>query len=145
MKKKDSDWTIRDQELENEMYHKLSLKDYTAKCRSIRNQYTLTKVLLNKKTSVVDMHVAYHQLLELVGIDLGFASLRNTVTIKSLAEFEPLNLRGYDRSAVLPSRGKEAIKRKISNVKDTVEWLKADPSPVNPEINKTLNWFKKGG
>ena len=145
MKKNDSDWTIRDQELENEMYHKLSLKDYTAKCRSIRNQYTLTKVLLNKKTSVVDMHVAYHQLLELVGIDLGFASLRNTVTIKSLAEFEPLNLCGYAWSAVLPSRGKEAIKRKISNVKDTVEWLKADPTPVNPEINKTLNWFKKGG
>ena len=110
--KKESDWTIKDQQEENAMYHQLSLKDYTAKCRSIRNQYTLTKVLLNKKTSVVDMHVAYHRLLGLVGINLGLGTLSNNVTIKSLAEFEPLNLPGRDCSNVLPSRGKEAIKRK---------------------------------
>lgn len=145
MKKKDLDWTVKDQELETAMYHQLSLKDYTAKCRSIRNQYTLTKVLLNKKTSVVDMHVAYHRLLALVGINLGLGTLSGNVTIRSLAEFEPLNLRGRDVTDIPASRGKEAIKRKISNIPETVDWLKSDQTPRNPEIDKTIMWLKKGG
>ena len=142
---KESDWTIKDQQQETAMYHQLSLNGYTAKCRSIRNQYTLTKVLLNKKTSVVDMHVAYHRLLALVGINLGLGTLSNNVTVRSLAEFEPLNLRGRDVTDVLPSRGIEATKRKISNVHQTVDWLKTDTTPRNPEIDKTIQWLKKGG
>lgn len=126
---------------EAEMYYGLSLKSYTARCRAIRNQYTLAKVLLHKDATATEMHLCYHRLLDEVGIDLGFKRVSNTVTIKSLPEFEPFDLRGRSNDNV---RGKEAVQRKISNANEVVEWLQAEPKDKT-EVNKTVAWLKKGG